>query len=170
MNSTIRPAGRSDALNLAALSIQVWLRTYASAGIRDVFAHYVFSQFNEERLASELGDESKVFLVSEVKGHLVGYAKLALNARCPNRGISMPEIETLYVQEHFVGRGIGSALLDAVTEACLSSGHQEIWLTVNQENLRAKAFYERKSFRKVGIYNFELDNEQYANDVLTKIL
>ncbi|MDQ0997732.1 ribosomal protein S18 acetylase RimI-like enzyme [Phyllobacterium ifriqiyense] len=169
MKIVIREALHSDAQNLAALSIQVWLHTYAKAGIRDVFSRYVFAEFTAERFAGEIESRIKQLYVAEVENHLVGYVRLNLEAECPIRHIGQPEIETLYVQEHFAGCGIGSALLNHAVEACQSHDHRQAWLTVNQQNLPAYRFYQRKLFQKIGTVDFVLESERHANDVLVKV-
>lgn len=170
MNILIREARIPDAQNLAALSIQVWLHTYAREGIRDVFARYVFTEFTADRFTQAIGNEQKQLIVAEVADHLVGYIRLDFEAKCPIRGISQPEIETLYVQEHFAGRGVGSALLDKALELCKSRNHGQLWLLVNQQNLTAYRFYESKLFQRIGTVDFELESERHANDVLIKRL
>jgi diamine N-acetyltransferase len=169
MNIVIREARLSDAQNLAALSIQVWLHTYAKAGVRDVFSRYVFTEFTAERFAGEIESRERQLFVAEVQNHLVGYVLLYLEAECPIRHIARPEIKTLYVQEHFAGRGAGSALLDRSVEICKSRNHGQVWLMVNQQNLPAYSFYERKLFQKIGTIDFELESERHANDVLVKV-
>lgn len=169
MNIVIREGKLSDAQNLAALSIQVWLHTYAKGGIRDVFSRHVFAEFNAERFTGEMESLTKQLFVAEVENHLVGYVRLYLEAECPIRHIAQPEIETLYVQEHFVGCGIGSALLNRAMEACKSRNYGQAWLMMNQQNLPARRFYERKLFQKIGTVDFELECERHANDVLVKV-
>ncbi|MHC1547142.1 GNAT family N-acetyltransferase [Phyllobacterium sp. K27] len=169
MTIVIREARVSDAQNLAALSIQVWLHTYAKAGVRDVFSRYVFAEFTAERFAGEIEGRTKQLFVAEVQNHLVGYVRICFEAECPVRHIAQPEIETLYVQEHFAGCGVGSGLLDRAVEACKSRNHGQAWLMVNQQNLPAYSFYERKLFQKIGTVDFELESERHANDVLVKV-
>lgn len=170
MNSLIREARLSDAQNMAALSIQVWLHTYAKEGIRDVFSRFVLTEFTADRFMQEIENGQKQLFIAEVAEHLVGYVRLGFEGKCPIRDITQPEIETLYVQEHFSGRGIGSSLLDQATESCRSRNHLQLWLMVNQQNLPAYRFYERKLFQKIGTIDFELENERHANDVLVKNL
>ncbi len=170
MTIIIREARASDAQNLAALSIQVWLHTYAKMGIRDVFSRYVLSEFTPARFVGEIEERTKQLFVAEAQNHLVGYTRVGFDAKCPIRHIAQPEIETLYVQEHFAGRGVGSSLLDRAVEACKARGNHQVWLIVNQENSPAYRFYERKLFQKIGTVDFELESERHANDVLVKLL
>ena len=48
------------------------------------------------------------------------------------------------------GKGIGAALLDALTERARAEGHEAISLSVDRENAGAIALYERYGFERVG--------------------
>ena len=120
--------------NLAALSIQVWLHTYARQGLRDALSDYVLAEFTPQRLAASLIDESQVFLVHEENAHLVGYLRLDLSSPSPVNPEARVEIVRLYVQEHFLGRGIGHSLLEHMYAHCRKHGIPDVWLAVNHEN------------------------------------
>jgi ribosomal protein S18 acetylase RimI-like enzyme len=53
------------------------------------------------------------------------------------------EIVTIDALEE--GRGVGTALVDAVT----ALGHARVWLITTNDNVRAQRFYERRGFRLV---------------------
>lgn len=164
----IREATPADAGNLAALSIQVWLHTYAKTGLRNALSDYVLSEFTAERLASSIADENEIFLVCEEDAHLVGYLRLLLNSPSPSDPQARVEIARLYVQEHFLGKGIGSALLDHLYAHCGRLGIPGVWLAVNHENTRAIRFYERHRFERKGSTFFHLENERHENFILYK--
>ncbi|QND51470.1 GNAT family N-acetyltransferase [Phyllobacterium sp. 628] len=170
MTFTLRSAQPADALDLAALSIQVWLHTYAKSGIRGHLSRYVFDAFTQEKLAAEIADATKHLILCEVDECLVGFVKIGLPAHCPIRQINTPEIETLYVQAHFAGHGIGSALLRAAMDHCRERGWSDVFLLVNLENSRARQFYESKAFDRIGTVDFVLEDERHANAVLVKKL
>ncbi|SDO49598.1 GNAT family N-acetyltransferase [Phyllobacterium sp. OV277] len=170
MTFHIRTAKADDALNLAALSTQVWLHTYAKAGLRNTLSRYVFAAFTEKKLAAEIANGAKQLLVCEVDACLVGYAKIAYRAICPVRRLESVEIETLYVQEHFSGHGVGSALLQAAMDHSRAKGWNEVFLMVNLENHRARTFYETRAFERIGTVDFALEDERHANAVLIKYL
>ncbi|MGH6862261.1 MAG: GNAT family N-acetyltransferase [Phyllobacterium sp.] len=168
MSLVIRQAQPSDALNLAALSVQIWLHTYARAGMRDVLARYVLTQFTPARLAEDIADETRHLLVAAFDGCLVGYAAVRFESACPVRRLVRPEVERLYVQAHFAGRGIGGSLLERVFDLLRQRNEKELWLSVNGENEAARRFYRGKLFRKIGTADFELESERHANDVLVR--
>ena len=76
------------------------------------------------------------------------------------------ELQTLYVQEHFLGQGVGSLLLAAAEALARSRANSRLWLTVNATNRRAIAFYDRKGYAQVGTAYFVLGAERYENHVL----
>lgn len=141
MNLMIRAATVADASNLAALSIQVWLHTYAKSGLRNALSDYVLAEYTPEKIAERLSDENQVFIVYEQNAHLVGYLRQLLDSPCPTDPSSRAEIATLYVQEHFLRRGIGSKLLEYTFDFCSKHGINGVWLSVNHENARAISFY-----------------------------
>jgi ribosomal protein S18 acetylase RimI-like enzyme len=54
------------------------------------------------------------------------------------------------------GRGIGTALLDAVR----SLDHRRLWLVTTNDNLRAQRFYERAGFRLVEVREGEIERSR----------
>jgi len=168
MNLMIRAATAADASNLAALSVQVWLHTYAKCGLRSALSDYVLAEYTPEKIAERLSDENQVFIVYEQNAHLVGYLRLLLDSPCPTDPSFRAEIATLYVQEHFIGRGIGSKLLEYTLDFCSKHEINGVWLSVNHENARAISFYDKHQFQRNGSIFFHLENEQHENFVLYK--
>ena len=105
-------------------------------------------------------------LVAEVDGRLVGYALVKFGSHASPRSIST-EVATLYVQEHFARRGIGSLLLYAAqVEAQRRTGSAAVWLCVNAKNQEAIHFYQKLGFVQEGITYFELGGDKHENNVL----
>jgi ribosomal protein S18 acetylase RimI-like enzyme len=50
------------------------------------------------------------------------------------------------------GRGIGSALLEAVTEAARAAGCRRLWLITTNDNLPALRFYQKRGFVLAALY------------------
>jgi ribosomal protein S18 acetylase RimI-like enzyme len=167
LQPSIRPGTPADIECLAALAIQVWLHTYATDGIRSTIARYVLAEYTPEHFAHILTNPSLLLLVAEVNHHLVGYALIAFDAACPTEPEGDVELVTLYVQEHFAGQGIGTALLATSREYVRErTGSDALWLTVNARNERAIAFYCSRSFVQAGSTNFEFGGEQHLNHVM----
>ncbi|WOG25697.1 GNAT family N-acetyltransferase [Endozoicomonas sp. 8E] len=162
----IRIAETKDSSDIAALSIQVWLDTYAKQGIRKSISQYVLREFTEKNIERKLSSENQACFVAIEDGHLVGYLSLNVSAECPATGDEKPELDRLYIQESFTGKGVGSKLLQAALTFCSSVGLEQLWLTVFHENTRALKFYEKHGFKEIGLTYFEFENEKHENYVL----
>lgn len=167
MTAHLRLATLDDAPNLAALSIQVWLHTYATTGIRTALADYVLSEFTTEKFIHLMADPSHVLILAELDHHLLGYANLHFNS--PSREVpgTTTELATLYVQEHFAGKGIGTQLMSACrTQAHQRTGNPDFWLSVYYLNQRALTFYQKHGLSIRGSFDFEFGGERHQNYVL----
>ena len=163
---SVRLGHLEDAERLAALAIQVWLHTYASEGISSTIATYVLSEFTKEKFVSRLAEKSSAVFVAEIDKNLVGYSVCDANTSCPVTVDAKVELSTLYVQEHFGSRGVGSSLLQQAELWAKQRADSSIWLTVNSENSRAMAFYAKHGYTSVGITYFRLGQEDHQNHVL----
>ena len=70
----IRKAFASDALNIAAIGMCVWIDTYATEGVYDKISRFVFSEITEEKILEII--KSKTVLVSINNSRLSGYIVL----------------------------------------------------------------------------------------------
>jgi ribosomal protein S18 acetylase RimI-like enzyme len=162
----IRSAQLCDASRVAILAAQVWLDTYATDGITDEIAQYVLSELTVEKFSASLGEPETSLLVAEYGQCLVGFAAIKFGASCPSVAGSLVELQTLYVQEHFIGHGIGRSLLQAAEASARERSASQLWLTVNAKNARAIAFYARQRYSKVGTTYFVLGEGRHENHVL----
>ncbi|MGF6761440.1 ribosomal protein S18 acetylase RimI-like enzyme [Paraburkholderia sp. GAS33] len=161
---SIRPAKRNDAARISVLGATVWEHTYATAGVSDVIAQFVLSTFTPGKILSLMNDPDIVLLVAEAEGSLAGYIVMRVGSY---HGDVPIEIQTLYVQDAFAGRGIGSSLLThARGIAMTKTGSQSIWLTVNSQNEKAISFYRSRGMSQDGISYFELGGTKHENKVM----
>lgn len=59
-------------------------------------------------------------------------------------------IDGIFVAPHARGRGVGTALIEAIAAEGARRGYGEIRLEVIDENTRARALYERRGFTAIG--------------------
>ena len=164
-----RTAKSFDAAKLAALSIEVWLHTYAKAGISTVFAEYVLQRFTPQYFEQMIADNAKQIIVAEQDGHLLGYIAIDYQAALPESLHALTaaaEISTLYVRARHAGCGIGSALMQQAREAVKAQDIDHIWLSVLHDNHPALHFYRQQGFQRQGSIWFELPGERHENYVL----
>ncbi len=165
-SSTVRDAVTTDASRLAVLATQVWLHTYATDGVSPDIAKYVLSQLTPEMFSSTLADPTVKVLVAEFGDNLVGFAVVKVGVPCESSDLSSTELQTLYVQEHFIGQGVGRSLLKACEAHARVTAGTPLWLTVNARNANAISFYGRQGYERVGTAYFVLGEGRHENHVM----
>ncbi|MBL8698225.1 MAG: GNAT family N-acetyltransferase [Alphaproteobacteria bacterium] len=166
-----RRALPADALCLAALGLQVFLDTYAVDGLRPALAREALQDHLPEAVARRLASPDIAILIAERAGHVVGFAETTMrapNARLP--AATAAELNRLYVQERFTGRGVGAMLLAQSEAIAASSGATVLWLTAWAENPRALRFYARRGYAELGAGIFEFESDRYETRVFAKSL
>ena len=155
----IREANESDCINLAALSLEVWLQTYSIDGIRTENSKYALSTFTEEHFKKFLTDSKYKLLVFTQGIYLRGYALINLESRFKNEENGF-EIEKLYVQGAFQGQGIGRNLLSEI----ITRYGNRFWLYTWVRN-KSIEFYKKFGFKDIGQYDFKFGNDMIENRV-----
>lgn len=169
MEMEIREATPSDLFNLAVLKQQVWISTYASDGLMDVYSKYVLSEYSAQAVQQSIADPSKLTLLALQKDCLLGCVVIQLTPMSPTNGFKPGiEISTLYILEKFQKQGIGTKLMDASIDQIKRLNHNMIWLTVYHQNQNAIDFYRRQNFKQIGETDFLLGEEKHKNYILIK--
>jgi ribosomal protein S18 acetylase RimI-like enzyme len=89
--------------------------------------------------------------VAEENGRLLGVLTYVVDGReC--------EILTLHADER--GRGVGTALIEAVRERAASSGCTRLWLITTNDNVDALRFYQRRGFRLAALHCGAVDDSR----------
>lgn len=165
----MRLARHSDANNLSALATQVFLHTYATEGVSNDLSAYVLDAFAPSVFERTIADPCSAILIEEVGGALIAFSELAFGATCPADPAFSTEVTTLYVQEHFWRKTIGTRLL----EECRRLAHDRVgdpalWLSVYAGNRSAIEFYSHQGFMRAGKLWFEMDSVAHLNLVLVQ--
>jgi [ribosomal protein S18]-alanine N-acetyltransferase len=139
------------------------------ADLVDVIAleHEVFPDdpWSPEMFADEVVQppESRLYLIAEADGGVVG-REIASGREAASGsamagyaglmfvpGGTQADVLTIAVRQSYWGRGIGSALLDALITAARDRGCAEVFLEVRADNPRAHGLYRRRGFADIGI-------------------
>lgn len=164
---SIRRAAVTDAERLAELGAQTFYDTFAVDNTAEDMAAYLSSSFSAALQAAELADADTTFLIAEIDGEAVGYAKLQSNTAPPGVTGSNPiELCRLYVSHTAIGSGVGAALMQACIDESKAEGYKTMWLGVWERNHRAKKFYERWGFQFAGEQNFQLGSDAQTDWVM----
>lgn len=166
-----RPGERNDAVTVAALSVQVFLGTYATEGVRADLARAALRDYSEQAFLARLANPGCRFVLAEAQSGLVGFAEVDVVAKTAAvEGLPGCELVRLYVQPQAQRSGIGAALLNEAEVLVRNVGTSHLWLTVWEDNLPALAFYARMGYADAGATVYSLEGREYGNRVVAKRL
>jgi GNAT superfamily N-acetyltransferase len=167
----LRPATRADAAALRMLGLEVFLETYAPAGVRNGLAREAEETFSAAQVARWLADPDDVVLVADVEGGLAGFAHVTLGAgRELFEGEVPAELQRLYVRRPFLGQGLGRALLLCAEDVAAVHGASVLWLAAWAGNARALAFYARQGYSDIGAAEHVFEGRRFENRRFAKPL
>jgi GNAT superfamily N-acetyltransferase len=165
----LRLACPTDAVTIAALSVQVFLDTYATEGVRPDLAIEAFETYSTEAFTQRLAQGERTFILTEAGTGLLGFAEvLLLPLPTPAGGITGAQLVRLYVQPAGHRKGIGRALLSQAEQAVVAVGLPGLWLTAWDGNLDARAFYARMGYTDIGATTYSFQGNTYANRVISR--
>lgn len=167
----LRAASAADAQTLSALSIQVFLDTYATEGVRPDLAQEAFTEYSVEAFARRLADPARRFVLAEIGSGLVGFAETVIaEGPAPVGGISGARLERLYVQPAAQGSGIGKALIERAERLAAEGPSRVLWLIAWDRNERALGFYAGLGYRDLGAGTYTFQDMTYGTRVLARRL
>jgi GNAT superfamily N-acetyltransferase len=140
---SIAKANLATATRLAALGSQTFSETFAADNTPEDMATFLAQTYGPEIQLGELQQARYTFLLAEMQGELVGFAKLW---RDSTLGLAADEPAHL-----------------AKAENCTA-----IVLGVWERNERAKAFYQRLGFREIGEVAFKLGEDVQRDLIMRK--
>jgi ribosomal protein S18 acetylase RimI-like enzyme len=79
------------------------------------------------------------------------------------------QCELLTLNAFTDGRGIGSALLEAVAEEARRRACSRLWLITTNDNLRALRFYQRRGFRLSALHRDALERSRELKPSIPEI-
>ena len=171
----VRPAVAAEVAQLselAALTFPLACPPGSTAADQQAFIADVLSP---ERFASYLTDPDRAVLVA-VDDTLVGYTMLVFSpptdpdVRAALTLAPSVELSKCYVHPDHHGAGVAHALMGASLEVARERAAAAMWLGVNQQNARARAFYERSGFAVVGTKHFTVGSRIEDDFVLERPL
>ena len=171
MTTTIRQAGPDDAATLAQIGAEAFTTAYAADLPAGPLAAFAAETFAEARVAADLAEQPGCYLLLEVDGEAAGLAQLRDGP--PPRGVTGPrpvELSKIYLLEKRIGRGLGTALMQASVDEARRRGYATLWLGVWERNPRAIAFYHKWGFVEVGDIAFHFGDEIQRDLIMVRAL
>jgi diamine N-acetyltransferase len=163
----IRYGNTDDVVLLSELGAKTFYDTFAKDNTPENIKAYLKKSFSPEIQLTELADPNIIFLIAELDGIPIGYAKLRMNSKDESvKGKKPIELERIYSIQEYLGKGIGKELMKASIREAKERGCDSIWLGVWEKNKRAIDFYRKWGFKEVGTHIFKLGDDPQNDFVM----
>lgn len=179
MSHRVRAAVIEDVPDLAVLAAVTFPLACPPGSTRADQQAFIDAVLSPDRFAEYLDDPTRTVLVAQddaVPGVLLGYTMLVAGdpsdpeVLAALRRLPTIELSKCYLLPGQHGQGLANLLLAATLDAARRSGAAGVWLGVNQQNLRAQAFYQRSGFERVGTKHFQVGARLEDDYVLERSL
>jgi ribosomal protein S18 acetylase RimI-like enzyme len=132
---------------------------------------YLEKAFNLEKLKQELINPNSTFYFMYSEGNLAGYLKVNIeNAQTELAASNSLEIERIYLNKEYQGKGFGRILLNKGLEIAENMGKTFVWLGVWEKNTTAIAFYKKMGFTEIDTHVFYMGDEKQTDYIMRKTL
>lgn len=152
---TYRDAGVADCDALSALMRETFCETFAHLYRAEDLNAFLAASYTPAQQYAEIIDPDVETRLAVQDGALVGYAQIGpLKLPYDNGPAHALELYRLYVRGAVQGKGVAPALMDWAMTRMRERAAQDAFLGVWSQNERAKKFYARYGFERVGDYQF----------------
>lgn len=171
MIKSIRKCTVQDLDSLCKISIETFYQTFADSNTEENMTAYLDSAYNKEKLYEELCNPDSSFFFIYVDESLAGYLKTnEYPSQTDINDIDSLELERIYILKDFQGAGLGQDLLEHTISIATEHGKKYIWLGVWEHNERAKHFYQKNGFYRIGAHSFVVGDDVQTDYVMRKDL
>jgi ribosomal protein S18 acetylase RimI-like enzyme len=162
-------AEHGDELN--AMARQCFVETFAHMYNERDLSIFLRQAYGPKGLLKDLADPAFSWRAASDAGRVVGYVKVGpLGLPAPDPQDGALELKQLYVLQPWQGAGIAAELMEWAISTARSRGASELYLSVFDDNHRAKRFYGRHGFEEVGRYGFRVGDQVDDDRIWRKIL
>jgi ribosomal protein S18 acetylase RimI-like enzyme len=168
---SIKIATVAEAELIASMSRQTFYDSFAEQNTKENMDKFLTDPFSFESLVKEVGQPGNTFMLAYDDARPVGYTRIRENNNPPELGTSNAlEIARLYAIKEYIGKGVGSFLMEKAIALGKEKGKEFLWLGVWEENKRAIDFYHRWGFRKFAEHIFMLGDDPQQDWLMKKEL
>lgn len=170
-NLQITKCTLADLEPLVAISRETFWDTFAPFNSQADMDSFLNQAYTPEKLGKELRNPDSSFYILKSEAEILGYLKLNINgAQSEDLAENSLEVERIYIRSKHLRHGYGQKLLQFAEKEANRKAKRAIWLGVWEHNERAKAFYEKMGFKKVGAHDFYLGSDRQQDWLLLKEL
>ncbi|MDJ0278803.1 GNAT family N-acetyltransferase [Sphingomonas sp. 2R-10] len=165
MTPVLRAATPADAALLATIGAETFTETFGHLYRPDDLAAFL-TNHTPANWVAELSDPRYRVVLAMAGDEAVGYAKLGPPS-LPFEPQGTPiELRQFYVRKGWQGSGLAATMMEHMLDMARATGADELFLSVFVDNHRARRFYERYGFERVGRYDFMVGSHRDEDDVM----
>lgn len=144
---------------LQDIAIETFRATYTGTSDDNDMELYITDAFSLPQLQASLTHTDTAYYFLYKGAHIVGYCKIVWGEKPPQ----LPEenwarLERIYIRQPYWRQGVGTVMLQMITERIQQRQVKNLWLGVWEKNQRAIQFYEKNGFQNAGIIYFPFGN------------
>ena len=162
---TCRDAVPADAALLSDLSRRSFAETFGHLYRPDDLSAFL-ARLSPDAWAEELADPRFQVRLAEDAGVPAGFAKLGPPSLPCEPRAPAAELRQLYVLAPWLGAGLAGTLMNWAIDRARAGGAADLYLSVFVDNIRAKRFYARYGFERIGTYAFMVGSHEDEDDVM----
>jgi ribosomal protein S18 acetylase RimI-like enzyme len=154
---------------LRAVAIQSFRDLLEKSNSPENMKLYIDNNLSYAQLEKEFHEHGTVFFIFFDGDNAIAYLKLRIGYEPEElKGIRALEIERLYCIQEYVGRKVGSLLMQTALDYARQHTYELVWLGVWEDNPRAIAFYQKWGFEKFGSHTFMLGTDAQTDFLMKK--
>ncbi len=160
-----------EAATLAQLAARTFRDAFGAQNNPLDLEQYISVAFSLEKMEEELSDPASTFYIAHDDDKPAGYIKLRTSKKPDCIDDAFPiELERIYVDQPYLGKGVGSALMKRALEEGQKAGFKTIWLGVWKKNEKAVAFYLKWGYQIIGEHEFIVGNDVQYDHIMIRSL
>lgn len=166
---SIQTASKDDAALVAEVATRTFHDAFVSQNNPEDFQHYLESAFSVDQIQKELHEPTAQFFIAFDGDNAIGYVKIRA-VKCPDC-VDDPapvELQRIYVDQAYIGKKVGAALMKQALEAGQAAGFNTIWLGVWEKNHDSIAFYKKWGFEIVGEHEFIIGTDVQRDHIMMR--
>ena len=158
----------AQAEKLAEFGARTFFESFAADNTEEDMRQHLASAWSPEKQLAEIQNpDIETLIYADGTGRWLGFAQL----RAGKVSVGVPPVGSIelwrfYVDKPFHGQGVAAGLMKGAKLCAKRRGATSLWLGVWERNQRAKAFYGKHGFAKVGSQVFVVGSDPQTDDVM----
>ena len=154
---------------LRQIAESTFVKSFGAQNTPEDMAQYRAKAFSLTQIQQEFDHPDSHFFFAKDGEVPIAYLKINFNqAQSEWQEANGMEIERIYVEAAYQGRGIGAQLFDFAWEIAIQRAMSYVWLGVWDKNQGAIRFYERQGFQAFSQHSFLLGQDLQSDILMRK--